>query len=436
MSAIEKLIARLPGRRKVEPDEPRVVGNWTVGGVRFDDSGLAAGTASATSMAWTDHLGTEVALTVSARVRPPEFLDLNQARVEHRHIAAAEGRSLVSVECVSAQQGIPLLEVITKGRVGPGFDYGGTLVADDGEQTFVVRITASERPVSGLREAAISAQMWELGEVELLPPASRGASQALKGWSLDPYDAAWDENALNSITDDERLDLMFPDHSLTRVRLLLRQVRRSLVLDRVPVGSTGGLGNASTRRGQVPASILCELLWKQSHFHALEALLSEGLARADDAAEDSDTAERLLLLGVVQARRERHLDARRTLTRAHDVLRRRRGDAEVLTAIALGHLARANLDLGNLSVAEQQFSAALEIIEPALPDSLALAMMLSGYGRALIARNNAEAMHYVTRAKGIVERIGGGPRLFLLRESMGASPPNFTTRLTTVQPPR
>ena len=79
---------------------------------------------------------------------------------------------------------------------------------------------------------------------------------------------------------------------------------------------------------------------------------------------------------------------------------------------------------------------ALRILEPALPDGMAVAMMLNAYGQVLLEQGDREAMQYVLRAKGLLERIGGGKRAFLLRESAGFPAPTFTTRTTAVRVPR
>src|SRR5215471_1313621 len=132
LSAIDKLFTRLFGWKRSAPDLPLGFAEWIVAGIKFDDRGLTAGTASASSMTWTDRLGAQVALMVSPQNRPSEFLDGTQARIKQRHVAAAEGRSLVSVECVTTPQGVSLVEVITKSRVGAGFDYIGSLLVEDG----------------------------------------------------------------------------------------------------------------------------------------------------------------------------------------------------------------------------------------------------------------------------------------------------------------
>lgn len=54
------------------------------------------------------------------------------------------------------------------------------------------------------------------------PPSRTGTRVA--GWFVDPYDPAWDDTALREYSDDERADVVFPNHPLSRVRTRLEQV--------------------------------------------------------------------------------------------------------------------------------------------------------------------------------------------------------------------
>ena len=393
-------------------------------------------------MTWTGADDLQVELT---KLRFDEAIhpaDVGRLREEQRRLAIATGRGLVSTDVTTTQHGIRLLEVVTKGRRGMGHDYIGSASGTDGAYTYTVRITAHEAGVTGLREAGVSAQLWELGELQLPTTRINRQPQAIQGWVGDPYDPAWDDDALNSVTDDERLDVAFPSHPLSRVRALLAQVRQSIVfgaeaLRPVVEGADGS--PAATERGGVRRLLsdtaARELQWKHNCFDAVAAALKETLHAIDgpNGNHDERVAEHLLLLGITQSRQEQHADAITSLSRALQIYRNVSGHDDLKTAVTMGHLARAHLELGDLARAATLFPPALEVLEAALPGQLALGMTLSGYGRLLIAQNNSEALPYVMRARAIAESLSGGQRLFLLQEAAGAPPPGTSAKTTIIQ---
>ena len=146
---------------------------------------------------------------------------------------------------------------------------------------------------------------------------------------------------------------------------------------------------------------------------------------------DQGLASTYLLLGIVQHRQSRLEEAIATLSRARAL----DGAAEsTLQGAAIAtHLARCYADLGRLLLAKPLFNHALETLEKQAPEYLITVAALNGYGRLLLKTNRpADAMSYVTRAKDLLERLGGGQRLYQLREAAGGAPPSVTARLKIV----
>jgi tetratricopeptide (TPR) repeat protein len=281
----------------------------------------------------------------------------------------------------------------------------------------------------------VSAQMWELGEVVLEPPEQPGGPQRLKGWYFDPYDARWDDGAENSVTDDERLDDLLPQHPLSRVRAHLRQVRESLTLRGEPPagdGTADATPQSDLRRFASPA-VVRELLWKAERFDLIEAAITAHIPEISATHCGNELARELLMLGLVQGRQDKLLAARESLTRAHQLFSAQAGDRHPDTATAATHVARILLDLGRLLDAERFFRKALDVIETTPPNDLVLGMTLSGYGRLLLQQDRAsDAMPYVLRAQELVETQKGGERCFLLRETAGGPPPALLAKMRMV----
>lgn len=444
MTFIQGFFARLFNLLRTPLGQPRGFSAWTIPGIRFAEDGLRADTATATSMTWTgeDAMQVELTITTSARNRADSD-DVDQLRDEQRRLASANGRALVLTDITATDRGSPLLEVVTKGRRGLGHDYVGITVGNVGGNTFTVRITAHEAGVTGLREAVVSAQLWELGELQLANTASSGANQAVPGWFVDPYNSSWDVDALHSVADDERLDVVFPAHPLSRVRAMLAQVRRSIVFDSVvaqpSVLHAGTPTTQDTRRGvpRVPSDVAVrELQWRHNCFDPIAAGLEETLSsiNGSDAHHNEHVAEHLLLLGLTRARQEKHAEALNLLSEALDLYRALPAPDEVQAAVTMGHMARVHLELGNLDAAEALFPPALDVLERLRAGHLVLGMTLSGYGRLLMALDRPEARAYVLRAREIADTLGAGTRLFGLQETAGAPAPATTAETVVIRP--
>ena len=275
--------------------------DWTIGGITFDTRGWRLSASSPSSMTWAGGDGAELTLTRTTASDPIHPRDLHTFRQQQRAVAAATRGGIVSVEVCRAGPGFAL-ETVTKRKAGMGFVFTGTFDTGTPSEAYHLEMKADEGQTTGLREATVSAQMWELGEVKLLPPAHPGASQAVEGWSHDPYDADCDDDALNSVTDDDRLDAIFPEHPLSRVRMFLRQVRDSIVVAGWPLNPVGGPGDAtghelSSARRLLSTATLRELLWKHGRLDLLQVSLQEALREADPTGDaSSENVAHLLLL--------------------------------------------------------------------------------------------------------------------------------------------
>jgi hypothetical protein len=80
---------------------------------------------------------------------------------------------------------------------------------------------------TGTREALVNAVVAQTGEL-VLGDTKPDGSRTIKGWFQDAYDAAFDAGALNSYTDDERVDPILPAHPLSRTRAWLATLGSTL----------------------------------------------------------------------------------------------------------------------------------------------------------------------------------------------------------------
>lgn len=215
--------------QKPAPEPRTPPENWTVSGINFDTQGWRLGPTSASSMKWSDSEGSEITLKKVSRTEDPTEGGLDELRDVHRRQAEQAGGGIVSVEVRSSSR-IPALEIVTKHQRGTGYDYEGTLIVVGGAHTYSVSVKANEGKLTGVRDALVSAQMFALGALVIPAAAQPNRPTRIPGWSYDPYDPDLDTHAINSVSDDERLDVIFPSHPVSRVRRHLQQVSGSLEL--------------------------------------------------------------------------------------------------------------------------------------------------------------------------------------------------------------
>jgi hypothetical protein len=233
---------------------------------------------------WRDPAGDTLVVTI-VREPPyvhPESASLTAIRAACRDRASRAAAAIVGVERTVVDS-IPGLLVLTKAHDGMGSSYRGQLLLPMSGPRYEVTVDAREHGMTGGREALVTALLAECGELRFEPPPGPGQPGRIHGWLQDPYDPAFDAGALNSVADDERIDVLMPGHPLAKVRGVLRAIAADAVVDRghdIEWPARGAASWAATpepRRGRLsPAAI---------------AVLQTHLATAHDAGPVTSTAE-------------------------------------------------------------------------------------------------------------------------------------------------
>jgi len=207
---------------------------WTVSGINFDTTGWCLVASSPRSMSWTAP-GGMLELTCDDH-EPSPARSLTDLRSEARASARASGEDVVVFGRMAVRQG-EALQAIYKRKHGLGYAYRGLIEMQHGTQRFRLASDLDEMGRTGSREAIVAAMLAQCGEIRfgaLQPDGSR----PILGYFHDAYDSAFDEGALNAITDDDRLDGLLSHHPLSRTRHLHRTIASSLVLsDGIAVSS-------------------------------------------------------------------------------------------------------------------------------------------------------------------------------------------------------
>jgi hypothetical protein len=193
--------------------------------ITFDTTGLTLRGDDRNSRIWMTDAGDLV--TVYDLRKPPGFRavadDLDSIRAASRRQAAAYGAAIVEVELCSVGGVAAVREILKVPQTPVGMGYLGSFMLPFAESGYLLSVACQERGLTGSRDTAVFARLIRSGEVKF----EDGDTQPTN-WMRDPYDPSITGPPARNRADDEAYDSLFPDHPLSRVRGLLRQIDNSL----------------------------------------------------------------------------------------------------------------------------------------------------------------------------------------------------------------
>jgi hypothetical protein len=170
---------------------------------------------------WTNDRG-EV-MTLSESPGDPA-LDLTAMRVELRRYATDGGGGLVSAAWAETSVGRVVEAIIKLPNPDGGMVYVGSLFVDVPGGISTLTFVATEAQPTGVRDAVVL-------DGALNDPSSGVTftdDGELIGWMADPYDPTHTGGIRRNRAEAPEHDVDFPDHPLTRVRVLLASARAAL----------------------------------------------------------------------------------------------------------------------------------------------------------------------------------------------------------------
>jgi tetratricopeptide (TPR) repeat protein len=405
--------SRLLGVNQAYEDEPRCP-------IRFDLTGWHPQRRDATSRKWRWKDDDGHMLTVHVEQAPAfasgDAADLRRLRAVCRETASQTSASMVQVDPIQVAA-IPGVLVITKARHGLGASYVGRMLFPLVGPHYVVQMEAAENSVTGERDAIAGAALAQIGEIELEPPESPGTpGRRIKGWFQDPYDPALDRDALNCVSDDERLDALLPKHPLSKIRAVLALIRNTATLDPSPALESASSWRPATadtsepRRGRMPSLALGMLCFQAGLFHQSEQAFADSIAEweAGGRGADPDLANHLVLLGLSYDCQGKHRDAVPIFQRSERAATAALGPDHPVVAQAVNNQARALIALNDHTAAEPLFERALAMFESVEGQETNAAVALNGLGMVRNCQERyAEAIPLLERALKIFEKEYG-----------------------------
>jgi len=168
---------------------------------------------------WRDTAGDVVSLTLSPRAHAfPPLSDVRKLQDHCRNVAESQGAGLIEVASTAGAEGACVTYIYKRLNI-PAFTFFSVAATPLATGLWIWMIIAYERGTTGVREAVVTSQLFESGQLTL---ESYEAS-----WAQDPYDALYqgvDRRTLRYRSDAADYDEDFPNHPLSKVRRELRRL--------------------------------------------------------------------------------------------------------------------------------------------------------------------------------------------------------------------
>jgi tetratricopeptide (TPR) repeat protein len=318
----------------------------------------------------------------------------------------------VSAETVHVA-GVRSVRVINKYERRPAYAYDGTLTIPLKDAHYTITMHSIERGITGARDALVTAHLAGRGELEIEKVEEADGGKPIRGWFQDPYDPSYPGRALYSMSDDERLDALFPHHPLSKIRAFLTQVQNTLVIDQAVARDSVEVPNpreaeaAERPRYLLSCRTVATLYFEVKMFDQAEKVLADSIAKIEHTSgvNDLDHARTLFLLGLARDSQGKEADAEPVLSRAWSIFKANLGEDHTETAQAALNLARVYVVLGRYDDAEPLLQQALRFFEQNERPGSNVGVALNALGMVRNARGlYTQAIPMFKRALGIIEK--------------------------------
>ena len=313
----------------------------------------------------------------------------------------------MQVEVVTARGG-EVLQVLYKRKEGSGYAFRGTLEVRGSNDAFRIESDIDEGNSTGTREAMVNAMRVACGEFAVGPIRPDGSARIL-GLLHDPYDPAFDEEALHSVSDDERLDTIVAGHPLSRTRALLETVRSSLDVAGLLPPLVEDDGPAPALRQELSFPVLMRIYEAAGRGDQAEHALQERIVALGDRPS-RELGACLTHLGRLLHKRGRAGNAVPVLSRAERMLTDIAGLDAQETVIARTHHAYSLVEIGRHRQALPMFLSAIKVFEKQRFDDGTYMLALAGAGHGLSEQGDtAAAAEYIGRVLRMQEALKQRP---------------------------
>jgi hypothetical protein len=177
-------------------------------------------------------------MSVAATAYPPLLAtgDLTEVRELFRGLLLPLNGALIACDMIEFD-GVSVIRTLAKYRpaTGSAMTYVGALTVPVASHVIELSIRASERRITGVREALVVAAMSQTAGISEREQLARKVMPV--EWKFERYHPGSRGDVAYLVSDDEKYDAEYPDHPLSRVRRSLRRIERTF---RVTVDDADG----------------------------------------------------------------------------------------------------------------------------------------------------------------------------------------------------
>ena len=186
---------------------------------------------------WRDGQGDFLSLVVTDKpLGLPQLSDQVALQECFRRLAESRGAGLIEMHVITGALG-PTASLIYKRLLKPAYAFTGMLFVPSAKPSQVWTVVAEEHGTTGVREAVITAELFNAGSMTI--------QDYERSWARDPYDPDYcgvDRSVLRFVSDHETYDERFPEHPLSKVRRILAALPSSVHVE--PAGMSFFYGSA------------------------------------------------------------------------------------------------------------------------------------------------------------------------------------------------
>lgn len=146
----------------------------------------------------------------------PTIKDINVLRNFYRTMVFNINGGLLQVDVFQSRKLTFLKTLVKLPQEKSGISYLASLTLPFRTCSFVIKLTAAERGLTGMRETVVADKLLSDG------------FSAISDWRADPYDSTFKGGALMNKSEQEIYDPKFPNHHLTKVRALITQLEKDI----------------------------------------------------------------------------------------------------------------------------------------------------------------------------------------------------------------
>ena len=156
--------------------------------------------------------------------------DLVELREFYRNSVTKGGLAVIEIDTIKIDS-VKVVKTIFKAPQQPkGMIYIASLTIPFQDFSYVVKLQAEERGITGIRDNAIFHKMIESGKVIIKDEDDNDDIEVI-GWMRDPYDSTFKAQIMMNLSELEEYDKLFPDHPLSRARTTFPTIIKTLKID-------------------------------------------------------------------------------------------------------------------------------------------------------------------------------------------------------------